>query len=392
MIEVADIFRQYGDDYRVRHKLSLSMIRAMHAIQYCRTSLMGGHVDECDDCGYKKISYNSCRNRHCPKCQNLPKEKWLEERKKDLLPVPYYHIVFTLPAELRALALRNKKVVYTMLFKASSETLIELSEDPKYLGAKIGFISLLHTWGQNLMDHPHVHCIVTGGGLQNDLWKGAKNSFFIPVRVMSRLFRGKFLFYLKQAYEQGKLKYEGQIQSLQGEREFQQSLDQLYTKEWIVYCKPPFQSPEHVLNYLGRYTHKVAISNHRILQMDAGKVTFTWRDYSDGNRKKIMTLNAIEFIRRFLLHILPHRFVKIRHYGILSNRNRETKLKQAKTILGRQSAIADSPEEKRTWAELLLNITGKDYTICPCCGLGKMIEKITLKPQCCSPPKTRHSA
>jgi predicted Zn-ribbon and HTH transcriptional regulator len=325
MIEVADIFRQYGDDYRAKHKLSYAMTKAMHAIQYCRTSLMGGHVDECNDCGYTKISYNSCRNRHCPKCQNLPKERWVEARKRDLLPISYFHTVFTLPVELRAITLRNKKVMYSMLFKASSETLLELAHDPKYLGARIGFISLLHTWGQNLMDHPHVHCIVTGGGLtrEQDQWVSSKKDFFIPVRVMSKLFRGKFLFYLKKARETKKLTYSGQIEPLLKECNFQKWMNSLYTKDWVVYCKPPFQNPEHVLSYLGQYTHKVAISNHRIQEVHEGKVSFQWKDYADNHQKKVMTLDALEFIRRFLLHIPPQRFVKIRHYGLLSNRNRD---------------------------------------------------------------------
>jgi hypothetical protein len=393
MNEVADIFRQYGDDYKARYKLSLPMTRAMHAIQYCRTSVMGGHVDQCDDCGYKQISYNSCRNRHCPKCQNLPKERWLEERKKDLLPIPYFHIVFTLPAELRAITLRNKKVLYSILFKASSETLLELAHDPKYLGAQIGFISLLHTWGQNLIDHPHVHCIVTGGGLsrEKNRWVNSKKRFFIPVRVMSRLFRGKFLFYLKQARETKKLTYSGQIKPLLKERNFQELMNQLYTKDWVVYCKPPFQSPEHVLTYLGRYTHRVAISNHRIQRVHKGKVTFLWKDYADNNQKKEMTLDALEFIRRFLLHILPQRFVKIRHYGLLSNRNRQTLINKCKALLGQLSSSKETPKPEG-WKELLLKITGKDVSICPCCNTGKMVEIKRLKPQCYSPPEIVHTA
>jgi hypothetical protein len=388
MIEVADIFRQYGDKYRAQHKLSLPMIRAMHAIQYCRTSVMGGHVDQCDDCGYKQISYNSCRNRHCPKCQNLPKERWLEERKKDLLPIPYFHIVFTVPAELRAITLRNKKVMYSILFKASSETLLELAADPKHLGAQIGFTSLLHTWGQNLMDHPHVHCIVTGGGLsrEEDRWIASKKKFFIPVRAMSRLFRGKFLFYLKQARETKKLNFSGQIEPVAKENNFHELMNQVYTKDWVVYSKPPFQSPEHVLSYLGRYTHKVAISNHRIQGMHEGKVMFQWKDYGDNNQKKVMALDASEFIRRFLLHILPQRFVKIRHYGLLSNRNRRTLLKKCKILLGQPSSAKETSKTEE-WKELLLRITGKDVSVCPCCNTGRMVEIKILKPQCYSPPE-----
>jgi hypothetical protein len=364
------------------------MIRAMSAIQYCRTSVMGGHVDQCNDCGYKQISYNSCRNRHCPKCQNLPKERWLEQRKKDLLPRPYFHVVFTLPSELRAIALRNKKVVYALLFKASSETLLELAHDPKYIGAQIGFISLLHTWGQNLMDHPHVHCIVTGGGLsrQENRWVDSKKKFFIPVQVMSKLFRGKFLFFLKQARETKKLNYAGEIDPLAKECNFQELMNQLYTKDWVVYCKPPFQSPEHVLSYLGRYTHKVAISNHRIQGIREGKVSFLWKDYANNNKKKVMTLDALEFIRRFMLHILPQRFVKIRHYGLLSNRNRQTLLKKCRTLLGQPSSSRETL--KTGWKELLFRITGKDVSVCPCCNVGKMVEIKILRPQCHAPPES----
>lgn len=387
MIEVADIFNQYGEVYRRKHKLSSSMFKAMSAIESCRTSKLGGHIDECDDCGHIKISYNSCRNRHCPKCQNLRKERWLEERKRDLLPIPYYHVVFTIPSDLNPIAMINKKEIYALLFKASAETLDELAKDPKYLGANIGFVSVLHTWGQNLMDHPHIHCIVTGGGLSfdEDEWVPTKKNFFIPVRVMSKLFRGKFLHYVKQAFYDQKLKFHSQHKHL----EFQNLLDELYEKEWVVYCKQPFKSPTCVIDYLGRYTHRVAISNHRICHLEDGKVTFKWRDYSDQNKNKLMTLDALEFIRRFLLHVLPHRFVKIRHYGILSNRNSETKIKRCKEIL-------DIPLEKsiisaETWQELLFKITGIDLTICPVCKEGNMVKKQTLQPRCYSPPNRRVS-
>jgi hypothetical protein len=280
---------------------------------------------------------------------------------------------------------------YSILFKASAETLDELSRDPKYLGANIGFISMLHTWGQNLMDHPHIHCIVTGGGLSFDdtEWIPTKHDFFIPVRVMSRLFRGKFLNYLKQAYSDQELKLIGNISFFAKHSRFQELLNGLYEKEWVVYCKQPFKSPEFVLDYLGRYTHRIAISNQRISKFENGKVTFKWRDYSDHNKNKLMTLDALEFIHRFLLHILPHRFVKIRHYGILSNRNRETKLKRCKEIL-------DVPLEMimnatKTWQELLLKMTGIDLTVCPVCNEGKMVKKQTLQPRCYSPPNRRVS-
>ncbi|MGI0011269.1 MAG: IS91 family transposase [Nitrosopumilaceae archaeon] len=379
MIEVADIFQQYGPAYRNQHSLSPNQGKAMKAIEMCRTSQLGGHVDQCGECGHTKISYNSCRNRHCPKCQNLPKERWLEDRKQDLLPIAYFHVVFTLPDDLNAIALQNQQEVYNLLFRASAETLQELTRDCSYLGAEIGFISILHTWGQNLMYHPHVHCIVTGGGLSLDgttQWVASKPTFFLPVKVMSRLFRGKFLAHFKKS------KLYGSTTKTKDGQKFSTLLTSLYNKEWVVYCKPPFQSPEHVLSYLGRYTHKVAISNHRICGMDDGKVTFKWRDYKDGRRNKEMTIEAIEFIRRFLLHILPSGFIKIRHYGILSHRNK-TKLRSCQTLLG-VSKIAKS-KEKESWSDLFFRITKKDPSICPVCQKGHMSLKQTLPLQRPSP-------
>ena len=335
MFEVADIFRRYGAEYRQFHRLPLKKLKAMNAIESCRTAELGGHVDECDSCGHLKISYNSCRNRHCPKCQGLPMAKWLLKRNQELLPVEYFHVVFTIPSELNALTLRNQVVLYNILFKAASETLLELGKDQKYLGGQLGFISILHTWGQNLLDHPHLHCVVPGGGLSVDgkRWISTQKGFFIPVKVLSRLFRGKFLAYLKKAYHDDKLSFPGEIHLLQFPQAFQKFLDNLYTQEWVVYCKPPFGSPKQVLNYLGRYTHRVAISNHRIVSMENGMVTFRWRDYRDGNKNKLMTVEASEFIRRFLLHILSNNFVKIRYYGFLSNSNRKTKLKRCQELL-----------------------------------------------------------
>lgn len=274
MIEVADIFSKYGEAYRKKYKLPYHMLKVMSAIEFCRTSHLGGHVDECDECGHTRISYNSCRNRHCPKCQGLPKERWIDNRKKDLLPTQYFHVVFTLPTEINPLTLRNKEEIYSILFKSCSETLMELSLDKKYLGAKIGFISVLHTWGQNLMVHPHIHCIVTGGGLSvnEDRWISSPKDFFMPVKVLSRKFKGKFLYYLKQSYYSSKLKFPGDIQLLLRRSHFQKLLDSSYEKEWVVYCKPPFKSPKHVLEYLGRYTHKVAISNSRIVKLEGNRV------------------------------------------------------------------------------------------------------------------------
>lgn len=390
MVEIADIFNQYGEEYRQNHKLSRTELKVMNAIQACRTSKLGGHVDICDDCGHLKISYNSCRNRHCPKCQSLTKERWLEDRKKDLLPIQYFHVVFTVPNILNNLILNNKKEMYSILFKASSETLIELSNDPKYIGAEIGFISILHTWGQNLMEHPHIHAIVTGGGLSLDKkeWITAKEGYFIPVKVISAVFKGKILNYLKKSYYRKKIKISNNS-SLPNYQEFQHLIDKLYEKGWVVYAKKPFKSAKYVIEYLGRYTHRVAISNNRIIKIEDGKVTFRFRDYKDNNKNKIMSLDALEFIRRFSLHILPDRFVKIRHYGILSNRNRRTKLKECKKILGVASENLQDTKKRETWEELLFKLTGVDYTICPCCNKGKMIRKIKLEPRCYSPPQLK---
>ena len=287
-VEVSDIFRTHGQAYRVSNKMLLVHIHAMRCIEKCRTAELGGHIDECDCCGRIRISYNSCRNRHCPKCQFLKKEKWLEERKEDLLPVPYFHLVFTIPATLNPLALRNKRVLYNLLFRSVSETLFELSTDPKHLGGQIGFISILHTWGQNLMDHPHIHCIVTGGGLSYDgkRWMSFRKRFFIPVKVLSRMFRGKVLFYLKKSWEKGELKFPGVLTKLRDQSAV--LLNDLYRMEWVVYSKPPFKDTETLIDYLGRYTHRIAIGNHRILKMEAGHIFFFWRDYADGNKKKIM--------------------------------------------------------------------------------------------------------
>lgn len=378
-LEVADIFRAHGPAYRQAHghEMPVRHFRAMRAIERCRTSELGGHVDQCDHCGRLRISYNSCRNRHCPKCQSLDKERWLGARKRDLLPVRYFHLVFTIPEKLRPLALRNQKLIYTILFESVCETLKELGKDPKYLGAEIGFIAILHTWSQTLIDHPHLHCIVTGGGLSLDgkRWISSKKRFFIPVKVVSCLFRGKFLDRLKKAYHSGKLEFPGKIEHLEGG--FNKLLTDLYHQKWVVFCKPPFSKAYHVIDYLGRYTHRVALSNDRIRALNENQVTIRFRDSTEGNRIKLMSLEAFEFIRRFLLHILPDQFVKIRHYGILSNRNRKTKLLRCKQLLG---ALIDEDEEKPSWQEMLIRIAGIDPRICPYCRKGQMVLKEILSP------------
>jgi hypothetical protein len=382
-IEVADIFRTFGPAYRQQHGADLSMEqrRAMRAIEVCRTDVLGGHIDHCDQCNATRISYNSCRNRHCPKCQFLDKERWVEAQQQLVLPVPYFHLVFTLPSELRPLALRNQKIVYGLLFKAASQTLLELSRDPAYLGAQVGYTALLHTWSQTLAYHPHLHCIVTGGGLSRDgkKWIPAGPDFFLPVKVLSRLFRGKLLAFLRQAYAADELIFPGRIVAWQRPAAFKLLLARLYGKEWVVYCKPPMGDAHQALAYLGRYAHRVALSNDRLVRLDGDQVTFRYRDRADGNRVKHMTLAVFEFIRRFLCHVLPHQFIKIRHYGLLSTRNRRTKLAQAQHLLGQVPSAAE-PGEKVPWDAILYRLTGTDPTRCPHCANGHMIPKQILLP------------
>lgn len=329
-LEVADIFRLYGPAYREAHADSMTsgQRRVMHAIEVCRTAELGGDLERCDQCGHVIVTYNSCANRHCPKCQSLARAKWLDKQRAQVLPIQYFHVVFTVPDRIASIALQNKQVVYGILFRSVSETLRRIAADPKHLGAQIGFLAVLHTWGQNLMHHPHVHCVVPGGGISPDgsRWISCRDGFFVSVRVLSRLFRGLFLHYLQEAYEAGKLKFPGTLQELNDPQTFRATLRDCRTVEWVVYSKPPFGGPDQVLDYLGRYTHRVAISNHRLVSLKDGKVTFRWRDYKDGNKQKNMTLDANEFIRRFLLHVLPGGFVRIRHYGILANPHREQKL------------------------------------------------------------------
>jgi hypothetical protein len=388
-VELADIFRQHGPEYRKSHSLPLNHLRVMRAVEVCRTATLGGHKDKCDSCGHVEISYNSCRNRHCPKCQTLQKEKWIEARNEDLLPIQYFHVVFTIPSELNPLVIMNQKVMYDLMFRSVSETLMELSDNPKHLGARIGFMGVLHTWGQNLMDHPHIHCVVTGGGLSLDgkSWISCRKRFFIPVRVMSALFKGKLLAYLKNIFEAGDLIFPGGIGHLKEPHVFERLRRQLYHKKWVVYCKPPFDGAEGVLQYLGRYTHRIAISNNRILTADNGTVTFRWRDYSDGNKPKTMPLKVDEFIRRYLLHVLPDRYVRIRHFGLLANRSRKDNISLCRELLGTCTTIAQEKEE--TWQEQLLRICGIDVTTCPVCQKGRMFRVDELLPSRCNGPPNR---
>ena len=388
--EVADILRQYGRDYRVSHTMPRNQRRAMGAIEACRTSKLGGHKDKCDNegCGHIEISYNSCRNRHCPKCQSLKKEKWIEARSEDLLPIQYFHVVFSIPSELNTIALRNPKLMYDLLFRSASETLVELGNTR--LDARIGFMGVLHTWGQNLMDHPHIHCVVTGGGLSNDerRWVVCRKKYLFPVKVMSKLFSRKFLDYFKESYKSRELELTGSISHLMKPHVFELLLGKLYNKKWVVYCKPPFNGIDGVLQYLSRYTHRIAISNNRILKVQDGMVTFKWRDYADNDRIKVMTLQADEFIRRFLLHVLPDRYVKIRHFGLLANRKRKHNVALCRVLLGsdKTETIKDEP---KTWQELMLAVSGVDVTTCPVCRKGKMVTIEVLHQGNCNGPPIR---
>jgi len=390
-VEVADIFRQHGPEYRQTHLLPLQHLRVMRAVEVCRTAELGGHKEQCEECGHIEISYNSCRNRHCPKCQTLRKENWIKDRGQDLLPVEYFHVVFTVPSELNPLFIMNPRVMCNLLFRSASETLLELADNPKHLGARIGFMVILHTWGQNLMEHPHVHCVVTGGGLSSDnRWVPCRKGFFIPVRVMSSLFRGKFLDHLKKSFDDEDLIFPGGIAHLKDPRIFEVFRRQFYHKKWVVYCKPPFDGAEGVLQYFGRYTHRIAISNNRILTLQDGEVSFRWRDYSDGDRQKTMTVTAHEFIRRFLLHVLPHRYVRIRHFGLLSNRNRKDDISLCRMLLDSGKTATKEKDKQETWQEQLLRICGIDVTTCPVCKKGRMLTVELLPPcRCNGPPGCR---
>ena len=367
-LEVADVIREHREEFLELwgHTVSSQQRKALRDIAACRTAALGGHVEECDQCAHRLIAYNSCRNRHCPKCQSTARDQWLAERAKELLPVPYCHVVFTIPEQLAPLALQNQRVCYGLMFRAVSETLQQIAADSRHLGAKIGVLAVLHTWSQNLMHHPHIHCVVPAGGLSPDgsRWIPCRPKFFLPVRVLSRLFRGKLLAWLRQAFAEGRLKFFGQLADLAEPARFHAWLRKSKKTEWVVYAKPPFGGPEHVLKYLARYTHRVAISSGRLLSLDNGRVTFRWRDSRHGNQTKSMTLEAVEFIRRFLLHILPSGFMKIRHFGFLANRNRSSAL-----ALCRQHLNAASPTDGPA-AILTREQQSAVERRCPVCRVG----------------------
>jgi hypothetical protein len=415
--EVNDIFRKYGDLYNktcssLNWPIWSHQLKALRDIQQCRTSELGGHKEVCDTCGGIRMSYNSCRNRHCPKCQSLPAEKWILERSDEILPIGHFHVVFTIPDKLNTLIMNNphnQQVVYNILFKAASQTLLLLSRDKKFLGAKIGIIGILHTWGQNLMFHPHIHFLVTGGGLttskkdknrdrddgdQCDQWvwarrtKKRKQKFLFPKDVVSKLFKGIFLSDLQDSHLDGKLKLKGSDGDGDADKNFQELILSLNYKKWVVYFKPPMKnsSSSKVIEYFGRYTHRVAISNRRIIKIEDGRVFFKWKDYKDGNKIKIMSLEAVEFIRRFLLHILPPRFVKIRYYGLYGNRNRKETIQRCQALLGvgitasSSETESQSDSQNKKWWEIILERKGIDITLCPFCKVGHMHYEESL---CC---------
>jgi hypothetical protein len=325
-LEVADIVRAQGNRFIENNSrwIHWTHRKVLQAIARCRTAALGGHRDHCPRCGYQTISYNSCRDRHCPKCQNGARDRWVAARQNELLAVAYVHVVFTLPHHLSQIVLQNKKLLYDLLFRASAETLLEVAADPQHLGAEIGFLSVLHSWGQNLLHHPHVHCLIPAGGLSLDgqRWVHPRYSFFLPVEVLRRVFRRKFVNGLKRCFRQRQLTFAGTLQPLENQKAFRAFLRPLFRHQWIVYAKPPFAGPQHLLGYLARYTHRVAITNHRLVAFDGERVTFRWKDYAHGNKKRMMTLSASEFLRRFLLHVLPRGFVRIRSFGFLANRRR----------------------------------------------------------------------
>lgn len=377
LLELQQVFARFAEPFLDSRPVHREGIKASQAIVNCRTAALGGHVDQCDSCDDVKISYNSCRNRNCPKCGNVKKEQWILDRTAELLPVPYFHTVFTVPHELNGLFLANPKIMYTLLFKAASQTLTQLALDSKFLGAQIGITMVLHTWGQNLSFHPHVHCIVPGGGLSPSgcTFVRSKKTFFIPVRVLSKVFRGKFLFLVKQAFEQKKITFTGAATPEETRVAFQSLIDSLYAKDWVVYCKKPFKTPYHVVQYLSRYTHKTAIYNNRLITMDHESVTFRYRDYKDEGQSKTMKLDAMEFIRRFMLHVLPSGFQRIRYYGFLSNGNRKTKLRKCLRL----NRVPIKPKVKLTASELVLKVKGVDLSVCPSCG-GHWNTVLTLYP------------
>jgi len=374
-LEVADIVRAAGEAFieRNRQWLRWKYVKVLRAIQRCRTAALGGHLDECTRCGHRAISFNSCRNRHCPKCQTAARDRWIAARQQELLPTPYAHVVFTLPSRLAPLVLQNKKVIYDLLFRSSAETLLEVARNPEHLGAEIGFFSVLHSWSQQLNLHPHVHCVVAAGGLSPDhtRWIHAQENYFLPKKVLRKVFRGKFVDALKQAFHNGQLNFHADLKLLADPKTFAAWLRPLFREKWVVYLKPPFGGPEYVLQYLGRYTHRVAISNHRLVSFADSQVTFRWRDSADGNKQKLLPLSVNEFLTRFLLHILPQGFVRIRNFGFLANRRRSTLLPLCFQLLG---TTPQPPAEEHSSS---IEDAAELYCCPHCGGPMKVIERLT---------------
>jgi hypothetical protein len=379
-IEVADILREHIKDYQEKYPLQSLQYRIVSDLLNCRTAYLGGHIEKCDHCGTERITYNSCRNRHCPKCQNIPRERWLNARKAELLPVSYFHTVFTLPHDLNPIILRNKKTILNILFKSVAETLLSFGHNPKNgLDGKLGFIAILHTWDQQLNLHFHLHCLIPGGVMTEDgeQWKPCKNQYLFNEEALGLVFRGKFIEYLVEAYQNGTLSFPGIIAPYEKPQRFSDLKSRLYSHKWVVNVQEPIKRPEYVLEYLGRYTHRVAISNHRIVALKEGRVTFTYRNRKT-NQIVHMTIEAVEFIRRFLLHVLPGGFVRIRHFGFLANRNKANNLARLRCLLGPLPGMHEAAEQ--TLREMMLLLTGIDLKICPHCKKGKMRLRAEISP------------
>ena len=385
-VELADIVRRHGAAFCAAHRLCGVQHRALRAIERCRTAALGGELRQCDACGERRYVYHSCRNRHCPKCQTLAKERWLAARRAELLPVPYYHLVFTLPHEFHTLAQGNPRALYAMLFAAAAQTLVEFGENPRWLGGEIAATLVLHTWGQTLTQHLHAHCLVAAGALSHEgVWIRARRGFLFPVRALSMVFRGKFLAALGHAFTSGKLVLSGDTVALGEPRERRAFLAPLRAKPWVVYAKRPFSGPEQMLQYLGRYTHRIAISNERLVSEDAGSVRFRYKDYAHGARRKTMALDAVEFLRRFCLHVLPRGFNRIRHYGLLANRNKRALLAHARAALD-VPAPASTPTPAESAGAFWQRIAGIDIMRCPQCHAGTLRVLAMLAPRTHPPP------
>lgn len=377
-VEIADIFRRHINDYQKRYKLHPDHFKVVSDIMECRTEFLGGHIHVCSECSHEIELYNSCGNRHCPKCQTVAKARWLESRKKELLPVPYFHTVFSLPHEINPLALCNKRIIYNLLFKSVSDTMLAFGKNPKNgLGGKLGLTGILHTWDQQLNDHIHLHCLVPGGVLSSDKSEfiTGKDSFLFPVKALSKVFRAKFMEGLQDAFEKRKLKFPGRTANLETSAGFRAMTHELWSKEWVVYSKPPFSGPKTVLEYMARYTHRVAISNYRIRACEDGKVTFTWRDRRK-NITKTMSLDAVEFIRRFLLHVVPRRFMRIRHFGLFANRCKKKNIQLCLELLDKE---AEKVQPAKTVEDIMLELTGKDILCCPICKKGTLVKMYEIK-------------